>query len=546
MWICSKCGEEIEDQFDSCWKCAAQAEPATPASGRSRRWKLALGLGVLCEALLVLLPALLPNDSWLFAKTFNFLVLSHYVLLRCLEAFDTDSALVAILAAIMVGLVMALAWALLFYCCLEVAARAQVWFRISKRQKLTLGYALGVLGVTISAVAIIDVSRNAPVAFTASEELRSVIDGNTAFALDLYQGLKGQPGNLFFSPYSISTSLAMTYAGARGQTEVEMRRTAHFNLPRDSVHAAFGELIRRMNKVRRWNRIVLAAANSIWCQRDYQFTEQFLNVSHTRYQADAQLADFKRSPDAACDRINAWARQKTKGRVKKMIQASPLTRDTRLILCNAIYFKGRWAVEFKPKDTRPEPFSVATNHTVIVPMMLQTSEFKTAPVQEPSMELLELPYYGKDLSMIVLLPKAVDGLPGVEKELNAESLRSWLTDLDQAHPQKTCVRLPRFTTSQGFELAKLLQSLGMPSAFNDTADFSGMDGTTNLFISDVMHKAFVDVNEAGTEAAAMTLFEVRSKGMTHLFNGNHPFIFLIRENGSGSILFLGRILDPTR
>jgi serpin B len=394
-----------------------------------------------------------------------------------------------------------------------------------------------------------------PIPFTASPEVKSAVDGNTAFALDLYQKLKDQPGNLFFSPYSISTALAMTYAGARGQTETEMARTLHFNLAQTNLPVAFGALGARMNRIQRWNRITLTTANSLWCQQDYRFTDTFLNLIHKFYLADARQVDFKHSAPAAAREINGWVERKTKRKIKDAVAPGQFTYYTRLVLCDAIYFKGKWQHQFKVRDTKPAPFHVTTNETVTVPMMSQKAHFKAARSDDDSVELLELPYSGTDLSMIILLPQVgyrmsdeePPGLPDLERKLTADNLRVWLANLEQAYPHETRVALPRFTTTCGLELTKELKSLGMASAFDDmTANFYGMDGTTNLVISDVIHKAFVDVNESGTEAAAVTLTLVRTAGMAGYFIVDHPFIFLIRENGSGTILFLGRIVDPTK
>jgi len=212
--------------------------------------------------------------------------------------------------------------------------------------------------------------------------------------------------------------------------------------------------------------------------------------------------------------------------------------------------------QFKVSDTKPAPFHVTTNETVTVPMMYQHSEFKMAQSDDYSVELLELPYSGNDLSMIILLPEVErsslpdveqPGLPGLEQKLTADSLRTWLAKLDQANAHKTRVGLPRFTTTQSFELAKELKSLGMPSLFDAAnANLSGLDPKDNLFISDAIHKAFVEVNEAGTEAAATTLFQAKTRSSPGRFIADHPFIFLIREHGSGSVLFLGRVVDPTK
>ena len=230
------------------------------------------------------------------------------------------------------------------------------------------------------------------------------------------------------------------------------------------------------------------------------------------------------------------------------------TPDTRLALCDAIYFRGKWLHPFKKKDTQPSSFQVATNETVTVPMMYESAPFKHAMTEDYSVELLELPYSGQDLSMIILLPGRAEYVPDaehndvhdLEQKLTAENLQAWLKTLDAANPHKTSVRLPRFTTTSSFNLANQLKALGMASAFGGAADFSGLDGTKNLFLSDVFHQSFVEVNEAGTEATAVTIVMAASKSMNDRFVVDHPFIFLIRENGSGSILFLGRIIDPTK
>jgi len=422
---------------------------------------------------------------------------------------------------------------------------------LSSRRFLLL---LGFLCVIFLVLKIIHFHREAIIPLMALPEVKSVVNGNTAFALDLYQKLKAGPGNLFFSPYSISTALAMTYAGARGQTESEMAKVLHFNPAQTNLPAAFGALDSRMNRIQRWGHITLTTANALWCQRDYRFTDVFLNLVHRYYGADARQVDFKHSAPAASDEINKWVERETKGKIKDVVEPSQFSELTRLVLCDAIYFKGKWQYQFKASETKPAPFRVSTNETVTVPMMCQESEFKMAKSGDDTVELLELPYSGNDLSMIILLPVSLQGqhrvkpgnLSDLEQKLTADNLHAWLAKLDQKTPKKTSVGLPRFTTIQSFDLTKELKTLGISSAFDDTANFSGMDGTTNLHISDVLHKAFVEVNEAGTEAAAATLIEMRELSISDRFIVDHPFIFLIRENGSGSILFLGRIVDPTK
>jgi len=504
---------------------------------------------------LIALCFLLP-ESWLQVEVRNFFLVTHYPLMLVMERLRLgEDAVSAILCLVIAFTVMASVWGFLIYLVMSLVKLGLAHFAISKRQKLLLKCSFGLLCVLLLVWAIMATLPETPIAFAAAPEVKSVVNGNTAFALDLYQKLKEQPGNLFFSPYSVSTALAMTYAGARGQTETEMARVLHLNASETNLPAAFGALSARMNQIQHWHRITLATANSLWCQKDCWFTEAFLNLIHKYYGADARQVDFRHSAPAASNEINSWVGKKTKGKIKDVVTPGQFTDYTRLVLCNAIYFKGKWQHQFKVHDTEPAPFHVTTNETVTVPMMSQKARFKTARSDDYSVGLLELPYSGTDLSMIILLPEVEypspdvqqPGLPDLEQKLTIENLRAWLAKLDEDSPHETWVALPRFNTTCSFELAKELKSLGMASAFDDkAANFYGMDGATNLVISDVIHKAFVQVNESGTEATAVTVNLVRTRGMAGRFIVDHPFIFLIRENGSGTILLLGRIADPTK
>jgi serpin B len=550
MWTCPKCGEKLEDQFDSCWKCAAQPEKTAPLGQSLRLWRRFFLWGILFEVVLIALGALL-SESWLQTEIRNFLLVTHYPLLLVLGT--VDSLPMAILGLLVALALIGTVWGFLIYVVAQLARTALACFEQRQRQLLKLG--IGLLGIVIVLWAVIFNLPATPVSFATSPEVKSTVDGNTAFALDLYQEIKDRPGNLFFSPFSISTSLAMTYAGAREQTKAEMAKALHFNLAQTNLPAAFWKLVARMNRIQRWNRITLLTANSLWCQKDYSFAKPFLNVVQDFYRADARQVDFIHSPQAAANEINGWVERQTNRKIKDAVSPNQFTDLTKLVLCNAIYFKGKWQHQFKVSDTKPAPFNVTTNETVTVPMMHQKGHFKMTQNDDDSVELLELPYVGTDLSMIILLPQIEylsqdvenPGLPDLEHKLNADNLRAWLTKLDQTSPHETYVGLPRFTTTQSLDLVKRLQSLGMTSAFDEkTANFSGMDGTTNLIISDVIHKAFVEVNESGTEAAAVNLQLVSAASRGGHFIVDHPFIFLIRENGSGSILFLGRIVDPTK
>ena len=555
MWTCPKCGEKVEDQFDSCWKCAAQLEQTLPAPLVSHRGRFFFLLGIVFELVLILLCFALP-DGWLSVEVRNFTIVTHFPLLSVMEGASLGKDAVSAILCLLVALViMASVWGFLIFLVTRLARLALARFAFGRRQKFVIWSGVGFLFSIVLALVIIAARPETPIPFTASPEVKSAVEGNNAFALDLYKTLKAQPGNLFFSPYSVSTSLAMTYAGARGQTESEMAKTLHFNLGQTNLPVAFAALGARMNQIQRWNRITLTTANSLWCQQDHRFTDAFLNLIHKYYGADAHQVDFIRSPQAASSEINRWVKHKTNGKINEVVEPSQFTYLTRLVLCDATYFKGKWQHQFKVSDTKPAPFHVTTNETVTVPMMSQHSEFKVAYSDDGAVELLELPYSGRDLSMVILLPEVEFGLPDVEQpglpdleqKLTAENLHAWLAKLDQAGSHKTSVRLPRFMTTQSFDLAKELKSLGMVSAFDaNAANFSEMDGTKNLSISDVIHKAFVEVNESGTEAAATTLTVIKAASESGCFIVDHPFIFLIRENGSGSILFLGRIVDPTK
>lgn len=374
----------------------------------------------------------------------------------------------------------------------------------------------------------------------------SLITGNTSFALDLYQQLNSSEGNLFFSPYSLSAALAMTYTGARGLTEKEMARTLHFNLPPSKLPEAFGALDQRLAEVASGKQIALNVANSLWAQNDYRFTESFLNLNRRHFGAEVALVDFVRQTEPARRQINSWVAGKTADKITELLSPGVLSPMTRLVLCNAIYFKGDWARQFDPQATREAEFFTTPDRAVRVPLMYQSLNLKGRALTDgPS--VFELPYQGGELSMIVLLPKAKDGLGALEGRLTQENLDRWLAELAQSREAKAQVFLPRFKLSSLFALEKTLAEMGMASAFGAGADFSGMTGQRDLAISAIAHQAVLEVNEQGTEAAAATavIMERTSFSPLQVFRADHPFIFLIRENQTGSILFLGRVMDPT-
>lgn len=366
-----------------------------------------------------------------------------------------------------------------------------------------------------------------------------LVQANTAFALDLYQQLRGRPGNLFFSPFSLSTALAMTAAGARGQTADEMARVLHFpNSP--GPHTDFRALLSDLKERGKKGSYELSTANALWGQQGFGFLPEFLQLTRDHYGAGLREVDFRQAPEAARGQINAWAAQETRDKIKDLLSPASVTGDTRLVLANAIYFKGRWQEQFNKEFTRDAPFLVSASEKVSVPLMSHQRHFKH--LDGETFQALDLPYVGGDLTMLILLPRAVDGLPALEKVLNAELLDRVAR---QMRSGEVHVSLPRFKVESSFQLPETLTSLGMPSAFDkDRADFSGMDGRRDLFVSDVVHKAFVDVNEEGTEAAAATGIVIAFNSLPPEFRADHPFLFLIRDTKTASILFLGRLVRP--
>jgi serpin B len=373
-------------------------------------------------------------------------------------------------------------------------------------------------------------------------DVAALVKGDTAFALDLYRQLlkekDADKGNLFLSPYSISSALAMTSAGARGDTLTEMEATLH--LPaQDRLHPAFAALNRQANGDGQKRGYQLRTANALWGHKDLGFLPAFLKLTKDHYGAGLNEVNFAADAEGARKAINAWVERETQDKIKELLKPGVITGATQLVLTNAIYFKGDWAIAFKEKDTMDWPFDRGDGTKVNVPMMSQTSVLKHYFCED--FQALEMPYVGKDLAMLVLLPAKADGLAALEKGLTADRLGEIVGKLQA---ERVGVSLPRFKTTTEFQLNETLAALGMKKAFVD-ADFSGIDGRRDLAISAVVHKAFIEVNEKGTEAAAATgvVFAVSKPPA---LQADHPFLFLIRDTRNGSVLFLGRINDPTK
>lgn len=376
--------------------------------------------------------------------------------------------------------------------------------------------------------------------------------GNNAFAVDLYRRLREQPGNLFFSPESIATAFGMAYAGARGQTAAQMAQVFHFTLPPEKLQPAMGALLRQMNAPH--PAYELRVADALWAEKDASFLPGYLEVMQRDYAADFRRVDFEHAPEAVRGTINQWVAQETNNRIENLIGPGVLTPATRLVLTNAIYFKGTWGKPFEKSDTEDGEFHLANGQEEKAPLMHRTGSYLY--YDGGTFQELQMPYasgnQGDELAMVVLLPREADGLAALEEQFTAAAAEEWLEKLEPA--EKVILTLPRFRMTQQFELSGVLAAMGMPEAFTGAADFSGMTGKRGFSISAAIHKAFVDVNEQGTEAAAATSTIMVATAMRMpqpepppiVFRADHPFLFMIRDVGTGEILFLGRVEDPRK
>lgn len=378
-------------------------------------------------------------------------------------------------------------------------------------------------------------------------DLAALVEGNNAFAFDLYQALSQKDTNLFYSPYSISEALAMTYAGARGETEKEMAEALSFTLPQARLHTAFNSLDLQLKqrgegaKGKDGEGFRLNVVNAIWGQKDYKFLDGFLDVLAQNYGAGLRILDFIKETEQSRQAINKWVSDQTEERIKDLVPEGAISEITRLVLTNAIYFNAAWLYPFEEEMTTDGVFHLLNGNSVTVPMMKQTESFRYTAGDD--YQAVELPYDGRELSMVILLPKE-GRFNAFEEKLDAEFVKSIV---DKLGGGQVALTMPKFEYDCSFGLKDALKTLGMEAAFTDGADFSGMNGRRDLFIQDVLHKAFVSVDEAGTEAAAATAVIVGVTGLPAepvTVTIDKPFIFFIRDIQTGSTVFVGRVLNP--
>jgi serpin B len=383
-----------------------------------------------------------------------------------------------------------------------------------------------------------------------ADDAAGLAGGEMDFAFDFYHAVRNREGNLFFSPYSIYLALAMTYAGAQGETKEQMAESLNYSLPDHRLHNAFNwldlELARRAEP-RQGDEVSgfqLNIANSIWAQRDYPFLPEYLDLLAENYGAGLRLTDFINSAEPARLAINEWISEQTEEKINDLIPQGAVNDLTRLVLANAIYFKANWLYPFEAEATQEEPFYRLDGSEVNVPMMSTSGPELFSYVRGTGYQAIELPYEGADLSMVLLVPDE-GSFESFEVGLTTAELKSIMAGLE---PQSVVLRMPKYKFKSDFSLATTLAGMGMSDAFSpDAADFSGMIGRRELYIQDVLHKAFVAVDEAGTEAAAATAIIVGITSMPMIdveLTIDHPFIFLIRDIPTGTILFIGRVLEP--
>ena len=380
----------------------------------------------------------------------------------------------------------------------------------------------------------------------------SVITANNQFAFDLYARYKAKEGNIFFSPYSISSAIAMTYEGARGKTADEMQSVFHFPKDKSLRRESFSKINNQINK--KGKKYELHTANALWAQKDYKFLDDYFKLVDQYYGGNVTNLNFVKETEKSRLTINSWVEEQTNNKIKNLIPQGILDEYTRLVLTNAIYFKGLWLEQFDKKDTKEEDFRLSPDNKIKVEMMRFPGQREFNYAETINLQILELPYEGRELSMLILLPKG-DDLKSTEEFLNSGKL-SELKRLFRN--EEVLVYLPKFKFGTKYLMAEDLISMGMHTAFTPgidwggEADFSGMTGNKRLNISAVIHQAFVEVNEEGTEAAAATAvvmaasYGVEEPKPIKTFKADHPFIFIIQENETGNILFVGRISDPTK
>jgi serpin B len=389
---------------------------------------------------------------------------------------------------------------------------------------------------------------------------------NNQFAIDLYSEInKNSNKNIFFSPWSISTAMAMAYEGARGETANEIQSVFHFSVDDDSRRSSYAKMLNTLNKAS--GKYELSTANAIWLQEDYPFLKDYRDIISRFYLGEVKNLDFVNNPSGASSDINNWVSKNTNNKIRNIVSPEMFDTNSRAVLTNAIYFKGKWEHQFDRDDTKTEDFTLESGSKIEVPIMrLTDDELDFNYVESDGVQILEMPYQGDKISMLILLPRIDISDPILQRRSEMEGFEPQQSDLNQLEsilteeklqdwrnklkPETVFIYMPKYKFETSYSLSDYLKSMGMNLPFRPgAADFSGMDGTDWLYIDKVLHKAYIDVYEEGTDAAATTMISIGMRAAMPRyveFRADHPFIFIIQETDTGNILFMGRVNNPTQ
>ncbi|MBU0763946.1 MAG: serpin family protein [Bacteroidetes bacterium] len=366
-----------------------------------------------------------------------------------------------------------------------------------------------------------------------------IVKSNNRFAFDLFAKLGKEEGNMVISPFSISSALAMTYAGARTVTETEMQKVLHFG-NQEVFHSGYKPVLEKIRNLNLQEGIEINAANAVWAEKNYRFRSEYFDLLKENYNSGLRFVSFGKKTEKSRKTINAWVEKETNKHIAELLEPGTVDKSTTLVLTNAVYFNAVWAKRFDPEKTKKDKFFVTEKETIEVDFMNRSDNYFY--YENKVMQSLEIPYPGNKVSMIVIVPKTNASAERVATLLNNDLYEEIITG---AKENKIDVHLPKFEIISEFSLEATLAEMGMPSAFNSEADFSGMTGNKGLFIDKVIHKAFLHVSEEGTEAAAATAVVMRKNAIIpKKFEVNRPFVYLIKDNTTGSILFIGKVNRP--
>jgi serpin B len=379
-----------------------------------------------------------------------------------------------------------------------------------------------------------------------TRNISDIVNGNNQFALDMFSKLGGQQQNVFFSPWSIYSAIAMAHEGAKGKTAKEMQQMMHFPENDSQRELSFASAYDKFNEKEAG--YMLSTANALWVEKEYPLLNNFASTIERYYHGTAKNVDFKGAPEETRLIINFWVEEKTNNKIKGLISQGSISPQAKLVITNAVYFNGKWVKSFDKNATRKKDFRTGDGRIIETLMMSSVGrESRFYYTETGDIQILELPYEGKRISMIILLPKG-DNISSLEKSLSLGRLAEWRKGLEE---DRVDVYIPKFTlATKYYSMAKNFEDLGMQTAFTPGADFSGINGKNDLFIDEVIHQAFVDVNEQGTEAAGATSIGMKTSAMgaprTPVFYADHPFVFLIQDIETGNILFMGMVSDPSK